>query len=280
MDDLDKKYRIDDHRESYQNMFSDNWCERVSTISDDSQILRQFVFDLIADWRGAHYTASFPAMLPDMQINLAKGLIGDPVTDSTILRIADTVLIKLAQDISEVTEDSLLRQKLYGNIVNTASDFKTAQNKVPFPLTIDQLWQAHLSNEVFQLTVCNALRICYVSIYNTYDNFIGQCISIAHSKEIRTSDGKDFRKLFLTAIGENALDKCWAGEEIDMARKIRHKLSHAGGRVDSNFKYKDKCLIEDNVIQILPDEIKQLFSVLKEAVSVLVDIAKDKPEFQ
>lgn len=282
VDRLIKNLSIDDRLESYRDFFSDDWGHRVAALVKDAPRLQRLTFELMADWRGAAYTVSFPAQMLEHFRSFAEGFTNDPEPNTGTLRFADVVLTKLRLAIPELTADSRLQRVLHEKLVALTAEIKEAHSKVQIEFPIDDIWKQYLRHHVYQITLWSTLRIGYVAIYNAYDNFVQQCTSLARAGErIRTTGNTRFKRKFCETFGEPAYQQCWESAAVNVARLTRHALSHAAGRPSERLlsQSPDLC-IEDGVIHILPIDIKELYATLKDAALALCAIAKNKPELR
>ncbi|NQU20477.1 MAG: hypothetical protein HQ567_04285 [Candidatus Nealsonbacteria bacterium] len=281
MDDWKKNIFVDDRLESYRNFFSDDWGHRMDALVNDAATLRELVFDLMMDWRGAAYTVSFPAQMLEHFRGFAEGFANDSEPNTGILSLVDTLLAKVSRDLHELPAEPQLQRKLREKFVKVAAELKEAQDAVQQTLPVEQLWQDYLGHDVFQMTLWSSLRICYVAIYNAYDNFVGQCTSVACNGERTRTTTRDFKQKFKSAFGDPAFQRCWGNSGIHVARLARHALSHAGGRkTDALSRQSHNFRVEDGVIHVTPSDVKELYSTLKDAAFGLAEVAKHKPEFK
>jgi hypothetical protein len=273
---------IDDRMESYRNFFGDDWGQSMEALTAAAPKLDRLVLDLMLDWRGAAYTVSFPAIMLDLFRSFAEGYVNDPEPNTSLLRLADSLLAALSQKLPEISADPQLQRKLRETHVAMAAELRDAQSKVRMEFPIDQIWHDYVKHHVYRITIWSSLRICYVAIYNAYDNYVCQCISTANNGlEVQTTPKKNFNAKFKGAFGEQAFQKCWANSDIIIARLARHSLSHAGGRETRKLADRSHHIhVLDGVLQIAPKDVKELYVTLKDAAYELADVAKDLSEFQ
>jgi hypothetical protein len=236
----------------------------------------------MVDWRGAAYTASFPTQILVHLRSFAEGYSSDPEPNTGTLRFADAVLKKLSHGVPELTADPQLQRTIRQKVVDLTAEIKDAQSRVSIELPIDKLWKQYLAHHVYRITLWSTLRICYVAIYNAYDNFAQRCTSVAHNGEnIRTTNHERFKAKFSEAFGATALQKCWTSPDVTMASRARNALSHASGRAPKELlENPHNFQIEDGIIHIRPSDIKEVYSILKDSAFVLCEAAKDKGEFR
>lgn len=278
--DIGRNIRVDIRYESNQNFFNDDWGERIFALVKDAPQLEQLILDLMIGWRAAAYTASLPATVIAHVKAFHDAFVNTSEINTTLLRLCDAVLPKLALKVSDLSSDPRLVRDLRVAIIEIATEVETARknNRVDFPL--EDTWKDYLEDPVYQLSLWGSQQICYVAIYNAYDNFLAHAVRIARSLDkCRTSD-KDFKEQFVRSLGRPLLDKCWTNAELNIARLVRHALSHAGGRVTSKLaKQKHGFTVYDNRIQVMPDNTKALYKLLEDCVYALCEKAATLSEF-
>lgn len=278
MDETIKTYHIDTRLESYRNFLSGDWGQELAALVSGVKRLDTIAFDLMAEWRGAAYVVSFPTQMIEHFRAFADSYTRTPNSDA-ILRFADVALERLSQRVPALTHRPKLRRSLQAEIVTVAAEMRDAKAKANVSFPIDLIWKQYLSHHVYQITLWSSLRICYVAIYNAYDNFVHQCVSTVLGESVRTTY-REFEQKFRNAFDSEAVVKCWTDNRIEDARLVRHALSHAGGRPTPKLQNREASVhIADGLIHIYPEHVKQLYSVLKDAALTLCMLAKGKQQF-
>lgn len=276
-----RNIHIDTRYESYKDFFSDDWGHRIDAIVRDASKLRLFALDLLADWRGAAYAVSFPTVMVEHFRSFAEGYVNESSPSTGILRFSEVVLTKLSRELPDLSAHPQLKRDLHKRIVCLSAEILDAHSQVKLEFPSEQIWEQYLGDHVYQITIWSLLRICYVAVYNAYDNFIHRCTSTAHtSEDVRTSNN-DFKRKLCDAFGPAVTQQCWTNAAIRRARRTRHALAHAGGRETDDLRREShNFAVHDGVIHIMPEDIKELYSTLKDAVLVLAETAKGKPAFR
>lgn len=274
MESLRNIYLVTDI-DAYRGYFSDDWARRVSEITFQRPLLDKLFLGLAMSWRAAAYTVSLPVQLLDHTKQYHDGFVNSGDVNSHILRLASVIPAKLVQKLPELVNDPLLLNRLSRAIISVGVevDDAIAQSRLPFPMQAS--WEEHLANHVFQLMLWNSQRICFTSVYNSYESFIVQCLKSAIGVEkCRTSDKRTFRDQMEKAFGAAVFEACWAQDSVNIARVARHSLAHADGAVTNDLgRLNHGFVVTDGCIQITPDDVKKLFSVLKNAAEVLIQNA-------
>jgi hypothetical protein len=190
---------------------------------------------------------------------------------------------KLASRVPDLSSDPGLVRRLQAEIVKVGAEFEEARDNVSIEFPLEETWQEYLGDHVFQLSIWGSQQIAYVSIYNSYDNFISELVRVAlRLDECRTA-GKEFKRQLRELFGDGLKEKCWTRAEFHVAREARHSLSHAGGRVTqplADIKPSHGFEVRDGRIQVTPDKTKALFALLKESAYALGEAAVGRPEFK
>ncbi|WP_372721646.1 hypothetical protein [Novipirellula sp.] len=61
---MERQLIIDTRQEAYGSFFTDNFAREAFSASDSAPLLKEPIFDLIADWRSASYAGALPAQIP------------------------------------------------------------------------------------------------------------------------------------------------------------------------------------------------------------------------
>lgn len=279
--DLRMNIFIDNQFDSYHNFFSDDWGERILALVTGSPTLHQFVFDLLMDWRAAAYTAALPAQILEHVKHFHDGYLSESEPNTFLLRFSEGVIGRLALEIPELTRDPPLLRRLQTKIVELGAETQDIHRKVKIEFPMEETWQDYLKFSAYQLSLWGSQRICYVAIYNSYENFLTQCVATANGIAKCRTTNRDFKRLFADVFGEPLHDQCWSNNAVNIARLARHALSHAGGRVTPDLaKQNHDFVVTDNAIQVIPANTKELFNLLKECAYSLAEAARTMPQFK
>ena len=150
-----------------------------------------------------------------------------------------------------------------------------------FVSLLEETWNDYVNTNVYKLSLWGSQRICYVAIYNAYENYLVRCVKAACGLSKCRSSQEHFKDHLKNAYGKDLLKQCWTCDDINIARVARHALSHAGGRITDDVKnlkfhpFKEM----DGRINVTPFVTKGLLTVLKDATYALAERSLDKPEF-
>ncbi|MBU0699630.1 MAG: hypothetical protein ABIK98_08415 [Pseudomonadota bacterium] len=261
---MEKQLIVDDRPESYGPFFVDDFAHKAFDASDDISVLREPVFDLIADWRSASYAGALPYLIPSSIKGFHDAFVNKAPSTAGILKYSSVVLAKLSQQIPQVTSDPALQRALGEKIVALANEICAAAASVTHELDENSIWQQFLSLHPFYLGLHGTMRLVYLSVYGAYENFIVRILSIAHGgARIRVTD-RDFKKRFRGAFGD-LIEDAWLSPEINAFKLVRHAIMHAGGRITPDLRsVRIPVVVHDDALHIFPEHIRQLYDTLKE----------------
>ncbi len=282
-DDIRRRIHLDRRLESYRSFFSDDWGERINRLAAPAPKLNALVFGIMLEWRATAYTASLPVAIIDHMKGYHDGFVNTGEINTTLLRLAETVMPVLGMRIPELTTDPFLISRLKTEIVKIGAALEDAHASTKVEFSLEETWQEYLKDPVYQLSLWGSQQHAYVSIYNSYDSFLARLVCIARSLDkLRTSDG-GFRKHLTDAFGAALKEKCWTCKDIYIAREARHSLSHARGSVTKKLgeiQPSHGFMVVEGRIQVTPEKTKALFALLKDCVYALAEKAVAMPEFK
>lgn len=280
-DEIIREVYIDTRFDSYRNFFSDDWGERIDALTADIPKLSPLVFDVMMEWRAAAYTASLPVSILEHMKAFHDGFVRTGEINTTLLRLMEIVPGALARKIPELTTDPSLMRRIQKELVEIGATMEENRDPSGFEFPLEETWNSYLNEYAYQLSLWGSQRICYVSIYNSYENFLVRCVGIAKNIEGCRTTHKKFKKCIVDCFGKEMRDKCWTGPQVNIARLARHALSHAGGRETKRLAQQNHgFVVIDARIQVTPEKTKDLFALLKDAVFALCERAVIMPEFQ
>lgn len=267
--------------DAYRNFLSDDWGERLDELTADKAKLSEIVFDLMLDWRAAAYTASLPVSILEHMKAFHDGFVNTGELNTTLLHLAQLIPGRLAQELPQLTLDPSALRYLQEKIVDLGAKIEGARDKSQCEFPLEETWQSYLEEHAYQLSLWGSQRICFVSIYNSYENFLVRAVCIAQSIPDCRSNDKEFKEYLVESFGRPLRDKCWTNNNVNIARLARHALSHAGGRVTAKLaKQHHGFVVRDGRIQVTPEKTRALFLLLRDCVYSLAEKAVTMPEFE
>ncbi|MEX1041684.1 MAG: hypothetical protein WDZ51_13680 [Pirellulaceae bacterium] len=271
---------IDDRPDSYKDFLSTNQGSSLSEAACPSPGLNEFVDALLLDWRATSYTASMPGILITSLHSVMDGWLAYESPDGSIAKFADLVLIALSRKIPQVIKSKKLRVKIKAELLNQAALYQEARSSTSTSIDITDVWNDYMKIPPFQMSVWSSQRVAYTAFYNAYEAFLVQCVKKVLGKErLRTTDG-EFKIALRQNFSSDICDACWSSNSLNSARLVRHALSHASGRETIDLaKQSHNIKVVNKVLQITPDDNRELVAMLHGAVTTLVVNAVGLPQF-
>jgi hypothetical protein len=234
----------------------------------------------MVDWRAAAYTAAMPVQIIEHMKAFHNKFVNEEVTNTALLDVTGKIIEKLGTMVDSLSAEPGTVRKLRAAIIDIGAEFQRARNSITIEFPLEATWNDYLTNTAYKVSLWGSQRVCYVAIYNAYENFLARCVATAGNlRRCRTSDRR-FRRHFVEAFNEQLLERCWLDAGVEMARLARHALSHAGGRLTCALRGKEhRFVVRDEVIQIAPDDTRALFGLLTERAAELAAAAAALPQF-
>lgn len=129
------------------------------------------------------------------------------------------------------------------------------------------VWQEYLQRPEFRAALWKTAENSFVSIYYAYEDYFVRVLKILGKWDSLRITDRDFKARAKTIIEEQTFNRCWGDNRIEVAREIRHAITHNGGRPTSNLLRKSPLpRIENDDILISATDVRQLYELLKERV--------------
>lgn len=258
----------------------DDWGENTIGTIPEGTVLKRLLLDLALAWRTASYTAQMPATSIRVMHAAAVGLAGFVSPDSSIVAYSEKIIAKLTRMVPELTENRALRTRLMESLATIAVEFRDRAAEVKTDFPIEPIWAKFMNDMAFRLSLWSSQRIAFVAFYNAYEVFLVDCLKVATGLTSLRTPMKEFRNGLRNAFREDIADPCWFHSEINIARLLRHALSHNGGRQTEDMKKQKhviKLIGED--LQIVPEDNHRILRRLRKAVEKVIAVTRDDPKF-
>ena len=265
---------------AYQGYLPDEWGENTIGPIPEGTVLERLLLDLALAWRSASYTAQLPATSIRAMHAAAIGRASFVSPDSSIVAYSEKIIAQLTGMVPELTENRALRIRLMESLATIACEFRDRASQVGTSIPIDPIWADFMNDPAFRLSLWSSQRIAFVAFYNAYEVFLIDCLKVSTGLTSLRTQMEEFRKALRNSLREDIADPCWFHGEINIARLVRHALSHNGGRQTEDLKKQkfDIKLIGDN-LQIVPEDNHWMLRRLRKAVEKVITVTRDAPKF-
>ncbi len=286
-DIIDRPF-IDGNFVSYEKFFDHEWCKRIFDAVEISP-LADAVNTLIVAWRSTNGAHILPRLMAESLRAFADGGLdgnlrcranySDKVVKGLVGKLVERMQYHLNFD-----QRSALKRAVSKIEEEAHQAIKTDRAEVRFD--VSEYWDFLVHSSEFQFCILGIQRINYGSLYFAYEDFLANVVRVKGQnhelKMVRFDDA--LPKHF----GKPLTEFCWKHEEVDLARLVRNALANDGGRFGESLeKYQSRFVdvtdtdkfplqghlfnLVDGKIQIIPDNTRHLFGVLKDRVTKIVE---------
>ena len=261
----DRSVIIDPRLESYEGFLEDDFTRAAFEASDRSgRRISHLIFNLLIDWRSISYAVAFPSLAPTAIENFHAGMASQGPVDYSLLGFLEYVLSRLRERVPSLTNDHALQSELIRELLRVSSDVRGLQTTRDSSVSASTIWQQYIQHHPFHLGLHGIMRLAYIGIYGAYEEFVVRCARISTGNPNLQSTNSNFSAILGDSVGSDLRESCWDSEEIKQVRRIRNKLTHAGGQVDKSTRDLTSLVhIQDDFMHIFPEHLKQSYDRLK-----------------
>jgi len=283
MDNQERQFWIDERIELYQPFFDNDWAGRTMQASSHTRF-RGPVFDLVRNWQAASHAHALPWIMAKCLETTKSSILEDAVPSSiaTIGAIRGVLVEKLRSKGENVRPT--LERRLHSCVTEIDQEAqRSLQSAREYTLaTTPTFWSAFVAERPFAVTLWSIERMCYGSLYYTYEWFLTECLRIALQKsDYRARGQKEVAADMKSAFGGAICESCWNCHEVSIARLVRHALAHNSGRVTKELRgCKHGFRVSSNEIQVMAEHTHSLFQTLKAKIDELLSCAVLLESFQ
>ncbi|MEX2317231.1 MAG: hypothetical protein WD669_08770 [Pirellulales bacterium] len=273
---------VEPSMEAYRKFWTSAAAEQLWIRSENAPKLLKLVKVLLLNWRAISYGAAMPeqfVLAGKAALDTFRGSGGN----TELLDIAPKIVNGLAAMVPDMVNEEGLARRLEQSAIVLGAKFQEQRFQDTDVYPVDEAWQEHLKKPVFQMYIWSSQRLCYQGVYNAYDDFVKQCIrtilNLRPEDELAPKDPR-LGKTFIANFGKASWDKCWMSKEIKEVRMHRHSLTHSSGRITPKMRAANINIEDiDDVIQIRPHRIRNLYKLLAPYALEIIDKAVVMPCF-
>jgi hypothetical protein len=272
---------VDSRLESYQGFFDDSWrADFLDTVRATK--LREVAFDLVRNWEAASNVRSLPwKMMYGLEEKRHRQIEEEPFELRKIRNLKERLVGRLKA--SGVTVRPLLEKQLQNAIDDLDREWVASirQLKDELHAQPDDVWGALLGTKDFHSSLWGSERMCYGSVYYSYEWFLKESVRIYQDRNGYRIDPRHFRADFNAAFGPTLTSQCWTDPAVNITRFTRSALAHNAGRMTAELAAANHSfLVEGDEIQIAALDTTNLFNLLKLKAMALAIAAASAREFQ
>lgn len=281
MADIERTTAVENDLNAYEGFFDEDWGKDFMRILKGSK-LQEIGYDLARNWHAASSARSLPhLMIKCMDALQHKNLEEiEPLGNKKISVFRDKVVSSMEGKGEKMRP--MFRKKLQDTLneldQHATSMLRSAKNQSHDKM--EDHWGYLVNNQHFHSCLWSSERTCYGSIYYSYEWFLKECVRVFKG-ESTYRVGRDFKKDFNDAFGQQMTETCWTDQEVNIARLTRSALVHNGGRVTKDLrKHKHPFHLEGEELQIGASVTTSLYQLLAGKAESLAEFAVQLREFK
>ncbi len=280
MEEPDRTIHTETDIKAYEGYMPDGWGEKTIGPLPEGTVLERLLLDLGMSWRSASYTAQMPATSIRAMHAAIVGRSNFVSPDSSIVAYSERIIGQLCQRVPELVENGTLRARLIAELATVAADFRDRAAAVKNEYPVEPIWTQFMNDVAFRISLWSSQRVAYVAFYNAYEAFLVDCVKRATGASSLRTQSDDFKKGLRIGFAKDIADPCWFHAEINVARLVRHALSHNGGRETADLeKLKHGIKLIGEELQIVPEDNHKMLRRLRKAVEEVIGVALGDPKF-
>lgn len=274
-----QQIRIDDRLDSYQTFFDHPWARQLSALVSGTK-LEEPAWSLCVAWKSAANSHALPWMMMQSMKSFADGLLGayEPFGLKVISALAQRIPAEMGTSLS-----NMRRKQLVDVIRRIRNDVYSANQANEERFDVEQAWQSFLDPNLIELhlSIWGSQRICYGALFHAYEDYVRHCVSVARSDPNYRTFFKQLIRDAVALVGQTIADYCLNDRPVQIARLVRNALAHNGGKITDELRGLPHGLaVEDDAVQIMAPDTKQLFDQLKVRAYGLAEVAVTLPNME
>lgn len=136
--------------------------------------------------------------------------------------------------------------------------------------TKQAIWDDFLEVDGFKAALWKVAESSYCGLYYAYELLIVSVVNACLAKPVSVSH-REFNTFMTSHFGQKISTRLWSDPHISTAREVRNCLVHAGGAASAKLLRMQKLpKINENQIMISASDVRDLYSVLKARVELLI----------
>jgi hypothetical protein len=248
----------------YDNLLPAEWCKSFSAAIQQAKELEAPGLRLVMQWRAATRVAELPATMMYIFSEFANGVL----LDQALGHAAEPLANSFASAFRD-RAPSLARKPLFSGAFHHATRMLRAKLEQADAIgrsTVvpEEVWRQFYDNKPFRFRLWASMQVSVVAAFNAYEGFVAEVAGPRIGNE-----GLDDR--VSRCLGEPMYDRLLKTQEINVARLLRHAISHNQGRCTSKLSaLKHGLAQQDGLISVFPGDIRRFIWAMGTAATDVV----------
>jgi hypothetical protein len=283
MPDIQRTTCVVSRVEAYKGFFDYEWQNQFMKAVRGTKI-QDAGFDLTRNWEAVSNARSLPwLMVQCVEAAERKHIEEIDPLDRRKIRVLTEKLVSRMEARGEKMRP-VFRGKLQEAIEEIDAEYCDTMSSVKTDVLDGRpdLWDALIEDNGFHSSLWSQERMCYGSLYYSYEWFLLKCVRIKRADaDYRVRRAEDFKKDLREAFSATLAAACWSSRKIVIAREARNALAHNAGRLTERLRKQPHTFpIENGEIQVGATHTTDLYHLLKANAYDIAVAASAMPEFQ
>jgi hypothetical protein len=261
--------RIETDLRLYAMFFDHEWARALAERVSSTKLEPAFD-NLCVAWKEASNTHR----LPWLMITQMEAFVGGYVRGHRPygMRLIDILKIRLTRELGDGLRH--MQKKKIDEVLETIDrDFRDGEKDHEVSLEPCGYWNMLVKQEEFQSSIWGSQNLSYCALIFAYEWFMVSCFRLLGGLEKARPNEDRFWAGFQTALGRDVKPDYWDDKPVKIARLARNCIAHTGGKAKQELPDESPSLFisTEGIITIQPSDTRDLFTVLKNKVTPLVD---------
>lgn len=270
---------VDQRVESYKQFFDYKWGGQINDLTESAPKLNRLTYKLAAAWKIASNTAMMPWLMNNSLRIVVNRFNGSRDAQERMAVMCQKLTMYLMRVLPLDGPQKLIVADELGKAATRMRDTQIPPEKLE--LSPEWVWDHFIGNKDFNMSLWGSQYQAFTAVYLPYDNFLGKVVRIASGKQgLKVGTCDKLEAAFAETFGADFAKQFVMDRPIHEARLVRHAIAHNGGEETDDlrtFKHHYRC--PRHQLQIYPEDVKQLFDLLKGKVKSLSERCVTMKEF-
>lgn len=260
-DEILGHYSVEERLSEYADMIAPDWCKNFATTLPNCTEINEAGNDLMVQWRAAARVAEFPAVMMSMFSEFASHTLRNAPPATMLPMLADAWGDAFRSHSPQLAKGTLFNRAMRATKEAVGKQVDAATRQTLATVSAETIWRTYLAEKEFRFRIWSTMQSCAVAVYNAYDGFLARC-----------TDGEAGRMAdrLKSRYGPEMYEQLFQPRDIQIARELRHAVSHNRGRVTEKLKnLKSDLACRDGLISVYPRDMRQCLAAMGRAAMAL-----------
>lgn len=201
--------------------------------------------------------------------------LAPPIPGQVLERLIDKIDHGLEKHNLSLSEKD--RKTLVQEIRAVESEIRRAASSHRVTFSTQDLWSHFLQTQGIALSLLMSEVNAYSGLYFGYESYLINSVKVIKGLPRLRARGLSDQ---LEALGGKPLaDACWNDRAIEIARLVRHAITHNGRKITNDLqKYRADLVLEGDEIVVMAYQTTELYTLLKNRILLFTSEIVKRPD--